>query len=177
MVLEQYPFQLFADYFQFYVEDENPNDTTEHIWDDKKTVERGLAIGDGIIAVGTERNFTVPFTLEIHDSEPNDDFFIWDKVNECSIDVPSGSLVIFGCTDYRPDSARVKISPQCYRTRIYSGGLDTVTEFDKGENHYKMVLWAAPFSEMKVLKERSQERIGVFYPKTQPNTASLRAPG
>lgn len=157
MLLQEYQYQLFADYFQFYVEDENPKDTTEHIWDDKETVDRGLAIGAGIIAVGTERNFTVPFTLEIHDSEPNDDFSIWDRVNECSIDVPSGTLVIFGCTDYRPDATRVGISPQCYRARIYYGGLDTVTEFDKGDDHYKMALWPAPFSEMGVLKERMKK--------------------
>ena len=154
MLLQKYQYQLSADYFQFYVEDENPKDSTEDTWDDENTVARGLAIGDGTIAVGTARNFTVPFRLEIHDSEPDDDFSIWDRINECSIDVPSGTLVIFGCTDYRPDAARVKISPQCYRARIYYGALDTVTEFDKGDDHYKMILWAAPFAEMKVLKER-----------------------
>ena len=143
MRLQQYQYQLFADYFQFYVQDENPKDTTEHIWDDKRTIEIGLALGKGIIAVGTERNFTVPFTLEIHDSEPDDDFSIWDRVNECSIEVPSGVLVIFGCTDYRPDAAR-----------IYYGGLDTVTEFDKGDDTYKVILWVAPFSDMKILKKR-----------------------
>ena len=68
--------------------------------------------------------------------------------------MPSGILVVFGCTDYRPDAARVKIDPQYYRARIYYGGLETVTDFDKGDDHYKMVLWAAPFSEMKMLKER-----------------------
>jgi hypothetical protein len=154
MLLQQYQYQLFADYFQFYVEDENPEDRTEHIWNDERTVEIALALGKGIIAVGTERNFTVPFTLEIHDSEPDDDFSVWDRINECSIDVSSGILVISGCTDYRPDAARVKISPQCYRARIYYGALDTVTEFDKGDDHYKMILWVAPFAEMKVLKER-----------------------
>ncbi len=126
MLLKQYQYQLFADYFQFYVEDENPEDTTEYIWDDKKPVEIGLALGKGIIAVGTERNFTVPVSLEIHDSEPDDDFSRWNRVNECSNDVPSGTLVIFGCTDYRPDAARVQVDPQCYRARIYYGGLDTV---------------------------------------------------
>lgn len=155
MLLERYQYQVFADYFQFYVEDENPEDRTEHIWDDEKNIELGLAIGKGIIAVGTERNFTVPFTLEIHDSAPaNDDFSIWSRINECSINLPSGTLVIFGCTDYRPDAARVKISPQCYRARIYYGALDSVTKLNKGDDHYKMILWAAPFAEIKILKER-----------------------
>ena len=99
------------------MEDENPKDTTEHIWDDKRTVEIGLALGKGIIAVGTERNFTVPFTLEIHDSKPDDNISAWDRVNECSIEVPSGMLVIFGCTDYRPDAARVIISPSVLQSK------------------------------------------------------------
>jgi hypothetical protein len=157
MLLEYHKYQLFADYFQFYVEDVNPEDTTEHIWDDKKTIEIGLALGKGIIAVGTERNFTVPFSLEIHDSEPEDDFSAWDKINECSIDIPSGIIVISGCTDYRPDSARVQVNPGLYRARIYYGGLDTITDFDKGEDHYKMVLWMAPYSSLRILKERKKK--------------------
>jgi hypothetical protein len=153
MLLKQHQYQLFADYFQFYVEDENPEDTTEHIWD-TKSVEIGLAVAKGIIAVSTERNFTVTVSLEIHDSEPQDDFSVWDRINECSIDIPSGTVVIFGCTDYRPDAARVQISPASYRAKIYYGGLDTVTDFDKGEDRYKAALWVAPFSGIKILKER-----------------------
>ena len=155
MLLKQYQYELFADYFQFYVEDENPKGTTEHIWDDQRSVEIGLGVGKGIIGVGTGRNFTVPVSFEIHDSEPQDAFSIWDKVHECSIDILSGTVVIFGCTDYRPDAARVQVSPQCYRARIYYGGLDTVTEFDKGDDIYKVVIWIAPFSDMKILKKRT----------------------
>ena len=155
MLREQYQYQLFADYFQFYLEDENAERETKPFWaKDSNAVGIGLDYSNGIIAVGTERNYTVPVLVEIHDSEPKDDFSIWDRVNECSINIPSGILVIFGCTDYRPDAARVKISPQCYRARIYYGGLDTVKEFDEGDDIYKIALWAAPFSEMKILKDR-----------------------
>lgn len=111
MLLKQHQYRLLADYFQFYVEDENPEDSTEPIWDDIGVVEIGLALGKGFIAVGTERNFTVPVSIEIHDSEPEDDFSIWDKVNECSNDVPSGTIVISGCTNYRPDEERVQVTP------------------------------------------------------------------
>jgi hypothetical protein len=154
MLLKQYQYQLFADYFQFYVEDENPEDTTEHIWDSKQSIEIGLDVKKGIVAIGTERNFTVPVSLEIHDSEPKDDFTVWDRVNECSIDIPSGTIVISGCTDYRPKAARIQVSPHCYRARIYYSGLDTVTEFDKGDDFYKVALWVAPFSGIKILKQR-----------------------
>ena len=156
-MLQQHEYQLFADYFKFYVEDENPEDTTENIWDDKKIIERGLAIGRGTIAVGTERNFTVPVSLEIHDSAPNDEFSKWDKVNECSIEISSGTIVISRRTDYRPDAARITVTPQCYRARIYYVGLDTVNDFDKGDDHYKVVLWDAPYADVKVLKGKNKK--------------------
>ena len=114
--------------------------------------QRGLVVAPGVIAVGTERNFTVPVTLEVHDSQPNDDFSDWDKVNECSIEILSGTVVILGCTDYFPEAARVQVKPHCYRARIYYGGLDTVVDFNKGDDHYKVVLWPASYSEPKILK-------------------------
>ena len=158
MLREQYQYQLFADYFQFYLEDENAEREKKPFWaKDSNAVEIGLDCSDGLIAVGTERNFTVPVFIEIHDSEPEDDFSIRDRVNECSIDLPSGTMVVFGCTDYRPEAARIKVTPQCYRARIYYGGLDTVKEFDDGKDVYKIVLWAAPFLEMKILKSRAKK--------------------
>ncbi len=156
MLVREYKFDLFADFHQFYVEDEDPVGTTEHIWDDKQSHEIALGIEKGIIAVGTERNFTVPVSLEIHDSEPEYDLSAWDRVNECSIDIPSGTVVIMGCTDYRPDAARIQVDPGWYRARVYYGGLDSVIDFDKGDDRYRVALWPAPRSELKILKRRGE---------------------
>ena len=64
------------------------------------------AITDGTIGVGTVRNMIVPVDVEVVDAEPQDPFTEWDQVNECSIDVKSGRIVIAGCTDYFPDAVR-----------------------------------------------------------------------
>ena len=61
---------------------------------------------------------TVPVDVEVLDAEPQDSFDDWDQVNECSIDVKSGRIVIAGCTDYFPDAARIQVAPGMYRARI-----------------------------------------------------------
>jgi hypothetical protein len=157
MLINQHHYQLFADYFQFILQDEKSESSWAESWAEKQSQEIGLAIAPGIIAVGTERNFTVPVTLEIHDSEPNDDFSVWDKVNECSIEISSGTLAILGCTDHLPEAARIQVEPQIYRARIYYGGLETVVDFDKGDDRYKVVLWPAPYSELKILKKKAMK--------------------
>ena len=78
-------------------------------------------------------------------------------MNECSIEISSGTIVISRRTDYRPDAARITVTPQCYRARIYYVGLDTVNDFDKGDDHYKVVLWDAPNADVKVLKGKSKK--------------------
>jgi hypothetical protein len=84
MLFEKYSFQLFADYFQFYLQDENADfDSSVNIWTDQ-TVADLLAVTPRTIYVGTVRNMTVPVTIEIHDSEPNEDFSLWDQLENYS---------------------------------------------------------------------------------------------
>ncbi|MBC7796566.1 MAG: hypothetical protein H7Z37_06820, partial [Pyrinomonadaceae bacterium] len=76
--MEKFSFELFADYFQFYLQDENADfDSSAVIWTDQ-TVEDLLAVTSGMIYVGTVRNMTVPITIEIDDDEPNEDFGLWE---------------------------------------------------------------------------------------------------
>jgi len=42
--------------------------------------------------------------------------------------VPSGRIIIAGCTDYLPDAARITVQPGTYKVRIYYGALDSVDE-------------------------------------------------
>jgi len=53
----------------------------------------------------------VPFVVEVADAVPSNDLTQWGQMNECSLDVASGRLVIDGCTDYFPDAARTKVPP------------------------------------------------------------------
>ena len=118
--MSTYNFSLFADYFQFYIQDENSPGISGESWS-REASDRCLAVEEAAIAVGTGRNMEVPVHIEFLDSAPGDDSESWDRINECSIVITSGRLVVAGCTDYFPDAARIDVSPGSYRARIYSG--------------------------------------------------------
>ena len=66
MVIQKHEFYVFADYFQFYLQDESVDGDLVDIWD-AVAVERLFALTLGTIAVGTVRNMDVPVVVEIHD--------------------------------------------------------------------------------------------------------------
>jgi hypothetical protein len=61
-MVEEYNIELFADYFQFYLEDEGSQPDTSNIWSEEH-VNQLLAVYPGMIAVGTARNMTVPVRI------------------------------------------------------------------------------------------------------------------
>ena len=151
--LTEYNHKLVADYHQFYLQDEDAEGDLSNSWTQEAT-DNLLALGRGTIGVGTARSTEVPVTLQISSDAPNDeDFSEWDQVNECSIEVPSGRLVIAGCIDYFPDAVRLSIEPGTYRARVYYGKLDELSEDgEQGDDHYRIVLWPGASAETKVLK-------------------------
>ena len=133
-------FELFADYFQFYLQDEQSQGDLSNSWTEK-AVSDMLAVAPGV-GVGTVRNMDVPVEVEVLDSQPNDDFDEWHHVTEASLEVPSRHIIIAGCTDYLPDAARITVNPGTYRVRIYYGALDSVDELRlDGNDHYRLALW------------------------------------
>lgn len=150
-------FDLFADYFQFYLQDETSSGIDGDAWSGEAT-ERMLAVAPGALAVGTVRNVDVPVTVEILQSEPRHDLDMWDHVTECSLVLASGKLVVAGCTDYFPDADRVKLAPGSYRARISGGGFDSVAQhWESGEDKYRVQLWPGSEIEPRVLKQRPKQ--------------------
>jgi hypothetical protein len=151
-----YTFTLFADYFQFYLQDEQASDDLTEAWTES-TVRDLLALGPATIAVGTVRNMDVPVTVEVHDHEPVENIEQWDHVNECDINVPSGKIVIAGCTDYFAEAARIEVKPGNYRARICYGDLDSLSDDGlDGDDHYKVALWLSDPGGFRVVKSRSK---------------------
>ena len=70
--MKSFELSLFADYCQFYIQDEAVSGDLSRAWNEEAT-DRLLAIAPGAIGIGTVRNI-VPVTAEIHDHEPGDDF-------------------------------------------------------------------------------------------------------
>ena len=85
----------------------------------------------------------------------------WDQINECTLDVPSGRIVVAGCTDYFPDAQRVDVLPGFYRARVYYGKPNTLSADGlDGDDHYKVVLWKAVAGPIKILKQRTVSSAG-----------------
>lgn len=139
--MNRYDFELFADYFQFYLQDDDINlGDLSDAWDDAAT-QRMLAVAEGVVGVGTARNMDVPVTVEVHVGEPH----IPDeaqRVCECSLTIRTGWIVAAGCTDYFPDAARIPVAPGCYRVRVSYFNLDSVVGLD-GDDRYLVQLWRA----------------------------------
>lgn len=147
-------YTLFADYFQFYIQDEHADGNLGDAWTEQ-AVNDLLALAPGTIGVGTVRDMDVPVEVEILNVPPNNNLSLWDHVMECGIDVPSGRLVIAGCTDYFPDAARLDVAPGKYRARIYYGGLNSLSEDGlDGDDHYRIALWPGDDQGRHVIKRR-----------------------
>ncbi len=138
----EYNFKLFADYFQLILEDDTDiiNDFSD-IWNENH-LDLLLAVYEGQILIGTFLNMTVLLKVQIIESRPEVDSDTWDKINECSIRIRSGRLLVMGGTDNPTEAAVINVQPGVYRARIYYGGKDTISENGlEGEDIYEVKLW------------------------------------
>lgn len=147
---------LFADYFQFYLQDESAEGDLSDYWTEEAT-ERLLAVAPGTVGVGTVRNMVVPVSVDVLESEPPLDAAEWDHMTECSIQIDSGQLVVAGCTDYFPEATRIPLAPGTYAVRVSCGGLASLSaDALDGDDHYRVQLWPGIATEAKVLKQRAK---------------------
>jgi hypothetical protein len=145
---------LFADYFQFYLQDESAEGDLSDYWTEEAT-DRLLAVAPGAVGVGTVRNMEVPVSIEVLDAEPPLDAAEWDHMTECSIQIESGKLVVAGCTDYFPEAMRIPLAPATYAVRVSYGGLATLSADGlDGGDHYRVQLWPGIATEARVVKQR-----------------------
>lgn len=153
--MPRYDFELFADYHQFYLQDEPVEGNLGDAWTEDAS-SRLLAVAPGVIGVGTVRNMDVPVTIEILDREPQLDPAGFDHVVECSLSVQSGRIVVAGCTDYFPDAARIDVPAGTYRVRVSYANLSSLSADGlDGNDSYHLELWLAPSAEVSVLKRRA----------------------
>lgn len=150
--MQTHQLTLFADYHQFYLQDEATSGGLAQAWI-PEAIERMLAVADGVVGFGTLRNMQVGVTLEMLEEPPGAETTDFDHVVEGSLDARSGTLVVAGCTDYVPDAARFAPAPGTYRVRLSVSGADTLSEDGlEGEDHYWVQLWPALFDASMVLK-------------------------
>ena len=151
--MESHRLELFADYFQFYLQDATADGDLSDAWDDAAT-RRMLVVSTGVVGMGTARNMKVPVTLEILEAKPSLALDSFDHVVEGSLVVTTGPLVIAGCTDYLPDAQRFGVQPGTLRVRLSASGLNSLsTDGLEGDDHYLVQLWPDAPIEPVVLKQ------------------------
>ena len=144
-------FEIFADYFQFYVCDETSVTNTAALWGPAS--DPMLAVGLDLIAIGTARNMLVPVELEILSAEPMPDPDAWDQVRDCGLSLASGTLIVFGCTDDPAEAERIAVPAGDYAARVSHGGLDTLSEDGlDGDDRYRIQLWPGAVHPVTVVK-------------------------
>ncbi|WP_375465358.1 hypothetical protein [uncultured Methylobacterium sp.] len=150
-------YRIFADYHQFYLWDHEASPLAPTDYTEEDTVRR-IKTGPSVVVIQPERNMDVPVEIEVVDRPPDLDLSAWDHVAEASLDLPSGRLEIHECTGGSVDVLSVPAGT--YRVRAYHGRLGTLSE-DRldGDDHYRIVLWPAPFAEVAVLKQYGDPRI------------------
>ena len=79
----------FADYGQLYLQDEPANGDLSGVWS-QDAVNRLLAVGSGVVGVGTLSADIASASIEPPNSPPSDDSANCDQLNECSLVVVQG---------------------------------------------------------------------------------------
>ena len=156
--MSRYYFNVFADYFMIDLLDDGA-DWPEPIVKEEDVSDR-VIVSDGVITIMTARNMSVPLLLEIGASPPGEAVYseieTWDHVVECSIQIKSGRLAIWGNGEYYPDCPRVSVEPGTYEVRIFHGGLTTLSEDElAGNDVYWVVLTPGQPIKKKVIKRFS----------------------
>ncbi len=148
---------IFADYFQFVLMDEKSDDDFSKIWTDE-ALNRMLAVGAGAVCPGTLRNVDVDIEIDVLSEKPEIDYSEWGNVVEASISIPSGKLVVMGCTGYLPDAKRIDVIPGDYQLLSLAGGIDSIkNEWEPANDLYKVLLWPGPIREPKLIKGWKQK--------------------
>ncbi len=147
--------QLFADYFQFYLQDDDGSlGSLADAWTQNATQRTRIVIAPGVVGVGTARNDTVAVELEVAEAEPVLDVGPWAHVVEADLLCATGRIVVAGCTDYFPDARRVEVQPGRLRVRVLYGKATPNAQPGGDSVRYRVELWPTVSAQpVTVLKQ------------------------
>ena len=151
-----FQYEIFADYHQFYLQDDDQSfGDLSAAWTDEAT-ERLLAVAPHVIGVGTVRNLTVPVSVAVHESRPQISEEEWDHITAASLQIDTGRIVVAGCTDYYPEAARIEVVPGVYEAIVCYRNLASLSRdgLDGGDS-YHVHLFPGREILPTVLKKRS----------------------
>ena len=86
--------EIFADYFQFYLQDDDikKGDLSDS-WNEI-AVKRLLAVAPFTVGIGTVRNMDVPVTIQLAQAFEFTDFEKYELVNRCGLEIGTGKIAV-----------------------------------------------------------------------------------
>jgi hypothetical protein len=152
--------RIYASHSQFYVQDGvlRPGAIDEQTFWTKEASARRVAVGKGILGIGTGSYDFVKVRVEHHDSNPHLDLGQWDHVAEAGLDVETELILVMGCLS--PTGLFFEVKPGHYRVRACQANLaDSEQEVPRNwtsefGDWYLVQFWPSHPLEPQVLKQR-----------------------
>ncbi|MFK0017644.1 hypothetical protein [Streptomyces sp. NPDC091027] len=153
--------ELFADYFQIHLMDDDSEATETGIGDvwTEQAVLDGLGVGEHALAIGTAVNVFVEVAIDLLSGRPDDDSGDFDHVVEASLNLASGRLVVAGCTEHLPDAARFDMPAGWTRVRTSRRNLQAAAFPDpecedepEDKEEIRIQVWPALHSQPDIIK-------------------------
>lgn len=140
MLVSKSEYKIYADYNQFYLKDKSSPHKTEDIWTEE-AFNQMLAVSEKLVAVGTARYAEVIVSVEIHDLAPEVETEKYSRVNECSLEITSGTALLEGCTEGDETARVIELEPATYRIRVLYINLKSVKGDFDGNDSYALQIW------------------------------------
>jgi len=150
--------ELYADYFQFYVQDDRPDvGGLSDAWALDSVQRLHIAVVPHAIGISTARNAMVPVEVAVFPTAPELDRAVWEHIVEADLVCTTGRLVIAGCTDFLADAPRIEVPRGRHRVRVlYRPSLTAAVSSD-GQGvflEYRVELWPSPVAcSVQVVKQ------------------------
>ncbi|MFJ3661911.1 hypothetical protein ACIPPM_15765 [Streptomyces sp. NPDC090119] len=151
--------RLFADYCQIHILDESSEGELAERWTNEALTDRLVAVRD-ILGIRTEVDVDVQVEISSTSGRPSLDMDPYDHVVEASVEIPSGRMVVMGCSDYLPDATRVEVEPGWVRIRVQKSNLANAVAADLESDEspetierIKVDVWPEDPSGVRVLKQ------------------------
>ena len=142
--------EVFADYYQFYVQDGEvfPDAPTE--WSDAD-IENRVKVAESVVVVCPVRNMQVPVEVEVLTSEPSVDLANFDHAASCSLALPSGRLQVHECTG--GERLSLSVAPGVYSVLVLFSQLGSLSDDGlEGKDRYRVLLWPGIEKGLSVVK-------------------------
>lgn len=147
-------FEIFADYHQIFIDGSGTKDMSEYVVSDDDIKER-LYTDRGLLVVQTCRDIETRIKFDVCDIKPEAETSRWDHMVQCGFEVTSGSISVFGSTDFVDDYHKIPMESGVYGVFVCYSGLGTISEDGlDGDDYYHIFLWKeSSFLKKEVLKQ------------------------